>query len=107
MHVVAGSNPVASPIMGGLAQLVEHVKYQKNRLVIYLTFYKKYVIIYIQKKKERFMKKLDKRMFKKSSEELQEYMKFKRRGSRIENRKGKGSYTRKQKHKKDENQDYA
>ena len=51
------------------------------------------------------MKKLDKRMFKKSSEELQEYMKFKRRGSRIENRKGKGSYTRKQKHKKDENQD--
>lgn len=53
------------------------------------------------------MKKLDKRMFKKSSEELQEYMKFKRRGFRIENRKGKGSYIRKQKHKKDENQDYA
>lgn len=50
MHVVAGSNPVASPIMGGLAQLVEHVKYQKNRLVIYLTFYKKYVIIYKKRK---------------------------------------------------------
>ena len=53
------------------------------------------------------MKKLDKRMFKKSSEELQEYMKFKHHGSRIENRKGKGSYTRKQKHEKDENQNYA
>ena len=53
------------------------------------------------------MKKVDKRIFKKSPEELQQYMMFKRRGSRIENRKGKGSYTRKQKHKKDENQDYA
>ena len=58
MHVVAGSNPVASPIMGGLAQLVEHVKYQKNRLVIYLTFYKKYVIIYIQKKKGKIYEEI-------------------------------------------------
>lgn len=44
-------------------------------------------------------KKFDKRIFKKSPEELQQYMMFKRRGSRVENRKGKGSYTRKIKHK--------
>ena len=44
-------------------------------------------------------KKFDKRIFKKSPEELEQYMMFKRRGSRVENRKGKGSYTRKIKHK--------
>jgi hypothetical protein len=50
------------------------------------------------------MKKIDKRMFKKSPEELQEYFMFKRRGSRVESRKGKGSYRRKEKypHKEDE-----
>ena len=42
-------------------------------------------------------KKFDKRIFKKSPEELQQYMMFKRRGSRIENRKGKGSFKRKPK----------
>ena len=50
-------------------------------------------------------KKIDKRIFKKSPEELEQYMMFKRRGSRVENRKGKGSYTRKIKHKKDSYQD--
>lgn len=44
-------------------------------------------------------KKLDKRIFKKSPEELEQYMQFKRRGSRIENKKGKGSYQRNFKHK--------
>jgi stalled ribosome alternative rescue factor ArfA len=44
-------------------------------------------------------KKIDKRMFKKSGEELQQYLLFKKRGSRVENRKGKGSYNR-QKFKK-------
>ena len=48
--------------------------------------------------------KLDKRMFKKSSEELQEYLQFQRRGSKVEPKKGKGSYKRKPKHK-EENQD--
>lgn len=43
-------------------------------------------------------KKFDKRIFKKSPEELQQYMMFKRRGSRVENRKGKGSFKRKSKH---------
>lgn len=48
-------------------------------------------------------KKLYKRIFKKSPEELEQYMQFKRRGSRIENKKGKGSYQRNFKHK---NQDF-
>ena len=43
-------------------------------------------------------KKFDKRIFKKSPEELEQYMIFKRRGSRVENRKGKGSFKRKPKH---------
>lgn len=51
----------------------------------------------MSKKKE---KELDKRMFKKSSEELQQYLHFKQRGFAIDNKKGKGSYTRKTKHKK-------
>lgn len=36
---------------------------------------------------------------KKSSEELQDYLAFKRRGSQVKSKKGKGSYSRKQKHK--------
>ena len=43
-------------------------------------------------------KKFDKRIFKKSPEELQQYMMFKRRGSRVESKKGKGSFKRKSKH---------
>ena len=52
-------------------------------------------------------KKIDKRIFKKSPEELEQYMQFRRRGSRVENRKGKGSYTRKLKHKNDMYRDCA
>ena len=52
-------------------------------------------------------KKLDKRIFKKSPEELEQYMQFKRRGSRVESKKGKGSYNRKPMHKKDMYQDCA
>lgn len=44
------------------------------------------------------MKKLDKRMFKKNAEELQEYMMFKRRGSVVPSKKGKGSFKRKEKY---------
>lgn len=36
---------------------------------------------------------------KKTGDELQAYLQFRRRGSKVENRKGKGAYTRKQKHK--------
>ena len=40
----------------------------------------------------------DKQMFKKSPEELQLYMYFKKRGFKIDNKKGKGSYERRPKH---------
>ena len=43
-----------------------------------------------------------KQMFKKSPEELEAYMAFKRRGSRVENKKGKGSYKRHKKHREKE-----
>lgn len=42
---------------------------------------------------------MDKKIFKKSSEELEQYLQFKRRGSRVEAKRGKGSYKRKDKHK--------
>ena len=41
---------------------------------------------------------IDKRIFKKSSEELQLYFHFKKRGFKIENKKGKGSYKRRAKY---------
>lgn len=41
---------------------------------------------------------MDKRMFKKTSEELQMYMRFKKRHGVSKIKKGKGSYKRKQKH---------
>ena len=40
-------------------------------------------------------KKIDRRMFKKEGEELQQYLHFRKRGSVVENKKGKGSYKRK------------
>ena len=51
------------------------------------------------KKMKQTEKKFDKRIFKKSPEELEQYMMFKRRGSRVENKKGKGSFKRHPKHK--------
>ena len=42
---------------------------------------------------------MDKRMFKKTPEELQMYMHFKKRHGDSKNKKGKGSYKRKQKHR--------
>ena len=63
-----------------------------------------YGIISTQQRKEvikmKKEKELDKRMFKKSPEELEQYLHFKKRGFAIDNKKGKGSYTRKTKHKK-------
>lgn len=41
---------------------------------------------------------IDKRMFKKSPEELQLYLYFTKRGFKIDNKKGKGSYERRPKH---------
>lgn len=40
---------------------------------------------------------IDKRIFKKTGEELQQYLAFKKRGSIVQNKKGKGSYKRKKK----------
>ena len=45
------------------------------------------------------MKNFDKSMLKKSPEELELYMHFKNRESRIKAKKGKGSFSRKEKHK--------
>ena len=44
------------------------------------------------------MRKFDKRIFKKSPEELEQYLQFRRKGSKIASKKGKGSYKRKSKH---------
>ena len=51
----------------------------------------------------RRRKVMDKRVFKKTPEELQLYLHFKKRGFKIENKKGKGSYKRNPKHKGDKN----
>lgn len=37
---------------------------------------------------------MNKEIMKKTGEELQEYLAFRRRGTKIENKKGKGSYNR-------------
>ena len=37
---------------------------------------------------------MDRRIFKKEGEELQQYLQFRKRGSFVKNRKGKGSYNR-------------
>lgn len=44
---------------------------------------------------------MDKRMFKKTGEELQEYLRIMRKHTVVPSKKGKGSYKRKAKHKKD------
>ncbi len=41
------------------------------------------------------MKKVDKRMFKKEGEELQQYLHFRKRGGSVKPKKGKGSFDRK------------
>ena len=43
-------------------------------------------------------KQIDKRMFKKNAEELEQYILFKKRGSVVESKKGKGSFKRKPKY---------
>ena len=71
----------------------------KNHWKQLLTNYKKYVIIIIEKIKKEIekMKKhdFDKRVLKMTPEELQEHIRFRRMGSVVPNKKGKGSYNRK------------
>ena len=50
---------------------------------------------------ERKVLNMDKQDFKKSKEELQDYLSFRRRGSKVAPKKGKGSFKRKEKHKED------
>lgn len=45
------------------------------------------------------MKNFDARVNKKTGEELQQYLQFRRRGSSVKPKKGKGSFSRKPKHK--------
>ena len=47
-------------------------------------------------------KKTIQQMFQKKGDELQEYLMFKKRGSRVESKKGKGSYKRKGKYPRNE-----
>ena len=47
-------------------------------------------------------KKIDNRMFKKEGEELQQYLHFRKRGSVVQNKKGKGSFKREKKNWGDE-----
>ena len=42
---------------------------------------------------------MDKRIFKKEGEELQDYLRMMRKHSVVSSKKGKGSYKRKEKHK--------
>ena len=51
-----------------------------------------YAILTIVKERSYQM---DKRMFKKEGEELQQYLAFRRKGARVPAKKGKGSYNRK------------
>ena len=46
-------------------------------------------------KKRKGKKKMDKRVNKKTGEELQQYLAFRRRGGKVPAKKGKGSYDRK------------
>lgn len=48
-----------------------------------------------EKKEEPKMENFDKRMLKMNPEELQQYLAFKRKGSKVPAKKGKGSYSRK------------
>lgn len=50
-------------------------------------------------KDKKELLKTQKAFLKKSPEELEEYMKFKKRGGFVPAKKGKGSYRRKAKHK--------
>ena len=44
---------------------------------------------------------MNKKILKKNGEELQQYLQFRRRGSSVKSKKGKGSFQRQEKHKKD------
>lgn len=67
---------------------------QKN----HLTFLKKYYIIFIESEKWKMNKKIK----KKTGDELQGFLMWRNRGSVVAPKKGKGSFKRKAKHKNKE-----
>ena len=44
---------------------------------------------------------MNKQYLKKTGQELQDYLQFQRRGYKVKAKKGKGSYSRKEKHRKE------
>jgi len=54
---------------------------------------------YNTNRKKKGRKKMKKEMFKKTGQELQDYLQFQRRGSVVPNKKGKGAYRRNEKHR--------
>lgn len=54
------------------------------------------------KKMKQTEKKIDKRIFEKTSEELQEYLRLMRKHNVVPARKGKGSFKRKKKNAREE-----
>lgn len=48
------------------------------------------------------IEEIDRRMFKKEGEELQQYLHFRKRGSVVNNKKGKGAYNRQKMKRSDE-----
>ena len=50
------------------------------------------------------MKKIDKSIFKMSPDELEQWLRLRKAGKAIDNRKGKGSYKRKPKYPSNENE---
>ena len=61
-----------------------------------MTYPETYVILLTEREGNLMEKekKFDKRIFKKTGDELQAYLAFKKRGSAVRNKKGKGSYNR-------------
>ena len=49
----------------------------------------------IDNEREGYAVKVDKRIFKKEGEELQQYLHFRKRGGNVKPKKGKGSFDRK------------
>lgn len=101
-------NIVFTPLFAGIAQLVEHlivaqVVVDSNSTSHPTRPKQQFSIIcfwYIQDERGLEMnKKIYKQAMKKTGDELQEWLQFKRRGSSVQAKKGKGSYSRKQKYK--------
>ena len=59
-----------------------------------MTFAFFYSILFLEDRKMEGKIEMKKEIFKKTGEELQQYLHFRKRGSVVANKKGKGSYNR-------------